>query len=170
MKMTVKHSYLVQLANILANPQRIFGGHCSGTTGYKVYMDRNTAKVYLDGFVQAFPSDPKWGEYTQKHDAVYQEAKVRTADELAALPPEQQQEIVSRVAEIDEEYRDVREKEAALETERRKMLDEEVEVDLYTFTPAEVDISGDDSWQLWDILYNGGNGIIREPVTEAAEV
>lgn len=161
MHMTVKHGYLVQLANILEQPERIFGGTCSGSVAYKVYMNRNLAKTYRDGFLQAFPVDPKWAEYSRKHDAVYDEANVKTARELAALPQEQQADISARVAAIDEEYRDVIEKENAAEVERRRMLDEDVEVDLYTVKPDEVEISGPDAWALWSVLFNDGNGFIR---------
>jgi hypothetical protein len=169
MKMTVKHSYLIQLANILANPSRIFSGDCQGSVAYKVYMNRNIAKTYLDGFVQAFPEDPKWLEYTQKHDSVYNEANVQTAAQLAALPPEKQAEITERVAAIDAEYKDVIEKNKALELERRKTLDDIVEVDLYTVKPTDIQIQGQGAWEIWDVLYNNGNGIIRDDEAKPAE-
>ena len=169
MKMTVKHSYLLQLANILANSARIFTGDCQGSVAYKVYMNRNTAKTYLDGFIQAFPEDPKWFEYTQKHDGVYAEANVQTAAELAALPQEKQAEITEAVAKIDAEYKEVIEKNRALEEERRKTLDEMVEVDLYTVKPTDIHIKGDNSWEIWEILYNDGNGIIRDDEAKPME-
>lgn len=169
MKMTVKHSYLIQVANILANPARIFSGDCQGSVAYKVYMDRNVAKTYLDGFLQAFPEDPKWAEYTQKHDGVYAEAHVQTAAELAALPEEKQAEITAQIAAIDTEYKDTIDKHRELELEQRKTLDEIVEVDLYTVKPSEVNIQGQGAWEIWDILYNGGNGIIRDDEAKPAE-
>ena len=169
MKMTVKHSYLIQLANILANPSRIFSGDCQGSVAYKVYMNRNIAKTYLDGFVQAFPEDPKWLEYMQKHDSVYNEANVQTAAQLAALPPEKQAEITERVAAIDAEYKDVIEKNKALELERRKTLDDIVEVDLYTVKPTDIFIRGEGAWEIWDILWNNGNGFIRDDAPKQAE-
>ena len=170
MKMTVKHSYLIQLANILANPGRIFAGDCKGNVAYKVYLDRNVAKTYLDGFVQAYPVGPAWNEYMVKHDAVYAEANVQTIQQLNALPEEQRNEITAKIAAIDEEYKEVIEKNRALEEERRKTLEEEVEVDLYTLSPDDVNIQGQDSWEIWNVLYNDGNGIIRggdiKPVEE----
>lgn len=169
MKMTVKHSYLIQLANILANAPRIFAGDCQGSVAYKVYMNRNTAKTYLDGFAQAFPEDPKWAEYAQKHDAVYDEVNVQTPAELAALPPEKQAEITERVAKVDTEYKDVIEKHRATETERNKTLEELVEVDLYTVKPTDIHITGEDAWKIWHILYNEGNGIIRDDEATTAE-
>lgn len=163
MKMTVSHGYLVQMANILAQPERIFGGSCSGSTAYKVYMNRKVADGYRDGFLKAFPpQDPRWNEYTAKHDGVYAEAKVTTVQELVALPQEKQDEISKRISEIDEEYRDVIEAENKAEAERQKLLAEEVEVDLYTVTPEEISIAGDDAWKIWDALYADGKGFIRE--------
>ena len=167
--MTVKHSYLIQVANILANPARIFAGDCKGDVAYKVYMDRNTAKTYLDGFLQAYPVDPKWDEYTRKHDMVYAEANVQTSAQLAALPQEKQAEITEKIAAIDTEYKEVIEKNTALEKERRKTLDEEVEVDLYTINSSDVNIQGPNAWEIWDVLYNNGNGIIRNPENKTAE-
>ena len=166
MHMTVKHSYLIQLANILEHPERIFGGKCSGSVAYKVYMNFNTAKPFREGFQQAFPADPKWIEYSHKHDNVYAEAKVNTIQELAALPQEKQDEINAAIAAIDEEYKDTIEKEHAAELERRKMLDEDVEVDLYTVSPDDIEIAGQDAWQLWAVLFNEGNGFIRETAKE----
>lgn len=162
MKMTVKHNYLIQLANILAQPDRVFSGECKGNVAYKVYMNRNVAKTYYDGFMQAYPEDPKWGEYTAKHDAVYEEANVTTTAQFAALPEEQRAEITAKVAAIDEEYKDVIEKHNATESERRKTLEETVEVDLYVLNSSDVDIQGQNAWTIWDILYNNGNGIIRD--------
>ncbi len=162
MKMTVKHSYLIQLANILAQPDRIFSGDCKGNIAYKVYMDRNVAKTYYDGFMQAYPVDPKWGEYTAKHDAIYEEANVRTTSDFAALPEDQRAEITAKVAAIDEEYKDVIDKNNATEAERRKTLEETVEVDLYTINSADVSIQGPNAWAIWDALFNNGNGIIRD--------
>ena len=169
MHMTVKHGYLIQIANILEYPERIFGGKCNGSVAYKVYMNRNVAKTYLEGFRQAFPADPQWLEYSRKHDAVYADAHVTTTQELAALPQEKQDEINSAIHAIDEEYKDVIEKEHATEAERRKMLDEDVEVDLYTVDPDEIEISGQDAWQLWAILFNDGNGFIRSANPAATE-
>ena len=167
--MTVKHSYLIQLANILANPTRIFAGDCQGSVAYKVYLDRSVAKTYLDGFLQAFPPDPKWVEYTRKHDEVYTAANIQTAAQLAALPPEQQAEITERVAAIDAEYKDVIEKNRAMDIERNKTLDDIVEVDLYTVKPTDVHIKGEGAWEIWDVLYNDGNGIIRDDEDKPAE-
>lgn len=162
MKMTVKHSYLIQLANILDNAPMIFSGDCQGNVGYKVYLDRNVAKTYRDGFAQAFPEDPKWAEYAAKHDAVYFKAKAATAAQLAALPPEKQAEITEQVAAIDAEYKDVIEKHNAMKMERDKTLNEIVEVDLHTVSPSDIHIKGPDAWKIWDTLYNDGNGIIRD--------
>ena len=167
--MTVKHSYLIALANILANPPRIFAGDCSGNIAYKVYLDRQVAKTYLDGFTQAFPEDPKWIEYTQKHDAVYAEYNVRLATELAALPPETQADITARVSAIDTEYKDIIEKHKEMELERRKTLDDIVEVDLYKVKPSDIQIKGQGAWEIWDVLYNDGNGIIEADKELTAE-
>lgn len=165
MKMTVKHSYLIQLANLLAQPDRIFSGDCKGSIAYKVYMDRNVAKTYYDGFMQAYPTDPKWNEYTRKHDAIYEEANVTTTDQFAALPEEQRAEITAKVAAVDEEYKDVIEKNKAMEAERRSTLEETVEVDLYTVNSSDISIQGPNSWAIWDALFNNGNGIIRDDET-----
>lgn len=171
MKMTVKQLYLIQLANILAVAPRIFTGDCQGEVGYKVYMNRNVAKTYLDGYTQAFPEDPKWAEYTQKHDMIYAEVNVQTTAQLAALPPEKQAEITERIAAIDAEYADTIEKHKTLEIERQKTLDDIVEVDLYQVKPSDIHIKGDDAWQIWDTLWNDGNGIISKPdESKVAEV
>ena len=166
MQMKVTQGYLVKLANYLAQPERIFGGKCSGRVAYSVYMNSKVAKTYLDGFNQAFPPDPKWQEYSFKHDQVYVEAKVTTMEQLMALPPEQQAEIQKKVAEIDGEYKDTIDKERATELERNKLLAEEVEVDLHTVTPDDIEIVGPDSWRIWTDLFNDGNGFIRGEKTE----
>jgi hypothetical protein len=35
--------------------------------------------------------------------------------------------------------------------------------------PSEVNIQGQGAWEIWDILYNGGNGIIRDDEAKPAE-
>ena len=82
---------------------------------------------------------------------------------------EKQAEITEAVAKIDAEYKEVIEKNRALEGERRKTLDEMVEVDLYTVKPTDIHIKGENSWEIWEILYNDGNGIIRDDEAKPME-
>ena len=161
--MTVKHQYLIDLANILSRPDLVFAGQVTGSLGYKISMNQKTAKTFLDGFLQAFPSDPKWDEYVQRHNQLFSEANVRVEADLANLPEEERAELLKKSADLDEEFKEVREKEQATEVERRKLLDEKVEVDLYVISPNEITLKDPDGWRLWTVLFNDGEGIIREP-------
>jgi len=163
MKMKVKHQYLIDLANILSRPDLVFAGLVTGSLGYKISMNCKTAKTYYDGFMQAFPSDPKWDEYVQRHNQLFAAANVRVEADLANLPEEERTELLKKSADLDEEFKDVREKENAVEIERRKLLAEEVEVDLYTISPDEITLKDPEGWRVWTVLFNDGEGIIREP-------
>ena len=163
MKMTVKHQYLIDLANILVRPELVFDGPVSGSLGYKISMNYKTAKSYLEGFLQAFPSDPKWDEYVQRHNQLFFDAKVKVEADLNNLSEEDRTELLKKSADLDEEFKEVRDKEQATEVERRKLLDEKVEVDLYVISPNEITFKDPDGWRLWTVLFNDGEGIIREP-------
>jgi len=163
MKLTVTHQYLIDLANILARPDLVFEGPVAGSLGYKVAMNQKTAKAFYDGFIQAFPSDPKWEQYVQLHNTLFRDAKVNTDAELASLPEEERSELMKKSADLDEEYKEAIEKERATDTERRKLLAEKVEVDLYTISPDEIKLKDPDGWRIWTVLFNDGEGIIRAP-------
>lgn len=162
MKMTVKHQYLVDLANILSRPELVFEGPVAGSLGYKISMNLKTAKTYFDGLMQAFPTDPKWEQYAVLHNKLFTDANVKTDADLSNLPETERAELMKKSAELDEEYKDVREKEQAAEIERRKLLEEKVDVDLYVISPNEITLKDPDGWRLWSILFNDGEGIIRE--------
>lgn len=163
MKMTVTHQYLIDLANILSRPELVFAGNVPGSLGYKISMNLKTAKMYQDGFVQAFPMDPKWEEYVLRHNKLFSDANVRTDADMGNLPEADRVELMKKSADLDEEYKEVREKERATEVERQKLLAEKVEVDLYTVAPNEITLKDPDGWRIWPILFNDGEGIIREP-------
>lgn len=164
MKMKVKHGYLIELYNILARPAMVFKGDCSGTVAYKIYMNRSVAKTYAESYAQAFPEDPEWNKYALEHDAVLQEAGIATVTDLNKRSPEQRADISKKLAEIDAKYKEVIEKHNALEAERKKTMNEDIEVELYPVLPSDVHIRGMNAWKVWDTMFNDGNGIIREPV------
>ena len=152
MKMSVTHQYLIDLANILSRPELVFAGQVPGSLGYKISMNLKTAKIYQDGFIQAFPMDPKWEEYVVRHNKLFSEANVRTDADLGNLPEAERAELMKKSVDLDEEYKDTREKERATEMERQKLLAEKVEVDLYTVTPDEITLKDPDGWRIWPVM------------------
>ena len=178
MKMTVTEGYLVTLADILTNPPAIFDGDCDGSVAMHIYLDREIANKHRDAFRQAFPDVTEYSEYVREHDAVYAEANVSTVDGLNALPEEQRAEITARIADIDAKYKDIIEKQRMVERNRREALSAEVTEDLYTVSPSDIKIrkgnmnilgSAINPWQVWQLMYADGKGIIRGSVVTEAE-
>lgn len=188
MKMTVTHGYLLQLANILARPELVFDGECQGSIAYKIFMNRKTAMTYQEAFAQAFPPDPEMAKYAEERRGIFAEVDATTpecnddcnetdAETLSKRKADdnarKQALLTEKIAELDKKYAGAIEKARATEIEREKTLAEKVEVDLYTVSPNDIKIktadpmypnSTQNAWLIWAILYNDGQGIIRESV------
>ena len=178
MKMTVTEGYLVTLATILANPPAIFDGDCRGSVAMNIYLDREVANQHRDAFRQAYPDVPEFYDYIKERNAVYQAAKVETVDDLNKLPEDQRAEVTKKVADLDAKFKDAIEKQQKVERDRREALEGEVTVELYQVDASDISIktgsikipgSAANPWEIWQILYADGKGIIRMPATSGAE-
>ena len=178
MKMTVTEGYLVTLATILANPPAIFDGDCRGSVAMNIYLDREVANQHRDAFRQAYPDGPEFYDYIKERNAVYQAAKVETVDDLNKLPEDQRAEVTKKVADLDAKFKDAIEKQQKVERDRREALEGEVTVELYQVDASDISIktgsikipgSAANPWEIWQILYADGKGIIRMPATSGAE-
>ena len=63
-----------------------------------------------------------------------------------------------------EPYEDAIKAQDEINKAKAETLDEDVEVELRTITPEELPtiVIENDDWQVWNILFNDGNGIVRE--------
>lgn len=178
MKMTVTEGYLVTLATILANPPAIFDGDCKGSVAMNIYLDREVANQHREAFRQAYPDVPEFYDYIKERNAVYQAAKVETVDDLNKLPEDQRAEVTKKVADLDAKFKDAIEKQHKVERDRREALEGEVTVELHQVDATDISIktgsiqipgSAANPWEIWQLLYADGNGIIRMPATSGAE-
>ena len=178
MKMTVTEGYLVTLASILANPPAIFDGDCKGSVAMNIYLDREVANQHRDAFRQAYPDVPEYFDYIKERNAVYQAAKVVTVDDLNKLPEDQRAEVTKQVADLDAKYKDAIEKQQKVERDRREALESEVTVELHQVDAPDISIktgsiqitgSAVNPWEIWQLLYADGNGIIRMPAITGTE-
>ncbi len=178
MKMTVTEGYLVTLATILANPPAIFDGDCKGSVAMSIYLDREVANQHRDAFRQAYPDVPEYFDYIKERDTVYQGAKVETVDEFNKLPEDQRAKVTKQIADIDAKYKDAIEKQQKVKRNRREALEGEVTVELYQVDATDISIktgsiqipgSAANPWEIWQLLYTDGKGIIRMPAVPVAE-
>jgi len=179
MKMTVTEGYLVTLAAILANPPAIFDGDCKGSVAMNIYLDRELANQHRDAFRQAYPDVPEYYDYIKERNPIYEAVHVETVDQLNKLPEEQRAEVIKKVADLDAKYKDAIEKQQKVERDRREALAGEVTVELHQVDATDISIktgsikipgSAANPWEIWQILYADGNGIIRmPPATTGAE-
>lgn len=164
MKMTVKRGYLIQLRNILVNADRIFGGPipCKVRYAFSVNLKRcnDEAKEIDDGF----PPDEKWLEYERGRVAILREAGINTNADIAKLSKEQIDALEERIKVYGEPYEEAIKAQNEINKARNETLEEEIEVELRTVTPDDLPsiIVENEDWQVWNILFNDGNGIVRE--------
>jgi len=164
MKMTVKRGYLLELRNVLANADRVFGGPipCKVRYAFSVNMKRcnEEAKEISEGF----PNDEKWVEYEQGRISILREAGVNSNADIAKLSKDELAALEERVKVYGEPYEDAIKAQGEIDKAREETLAEEIEVDLRTVTPDElpdIKIENED-WKVWNVLFNDGNGIVRE--------
>ena len=162
MLMKVKHRYLVGLKNVLERPDDVFEGPVPGAIRYMVSRNYKIAKEEVDSILQEFPIAQEYMEYQGKRTQIFRDAKVETDPQFFALPEEERAEINKRLADLDEEYKDAISAEREMSAAREEFLDQELEVNLYTVKPDALNLKEPNGWQAWNILFNDGNGIIRE--------
>lgn len=164
MKMTVKRKYLLELRNIFANAHKIFGSKIPSKVRYAFSVDMKRCNEEAKEIDEGFPDDEKWIEYERGRIAMLHDAGVNSNDDLANLSAEQLAALEERIKVYAEPYEEAIKAEQEIKNARAETLEEDVEVDLRTITPDELPeiITETDHWQVWNILFNDGNGIVRE--------
>ena len=164
MKMTVKRGYLLALRNILANADSIFGGKISCRVRYAFSVNMKVCNKEAMEIEEGFPNDEKWMEYERGRIAILHESGIRSNEDLAKLSTEQMNAIEERIKVFAEPYEDAIKAQEEINKARSETLSEDVEVDLRTITPDELPdiIVENGDWQVWNTLFNDGNGIVRE--------
>ena len=91
-------------------------------------------------------------------------AGVNTNADLAKLDKEQMSALEERITVYAEPYEDAIKAQDEINKARNETLAEDIEVELRTITPDELPpiIIDRDDWQVWNVLFNDGNGIVRE--------
>jgi hypothetical protein len=113
---------------------------------------------------EGFPNDEKWMEYERGRIDILHEAGINSNDDLNKLTTEQMGSLEERIKVYAEPYEDAIKAQEEINKARMETLDEDVEVELRTITPDELPpiILETDDWQVWNVLFNDGNGIVRE--------
>ena len=164
MKMTVKRRYLIELRGILMNADKIFSGPipCKVRYAFSVNLKRCTDEAKeLD---EGFPPDEKWLEYEKGRIQILNEGGIKTNEDITKLSTEQIAALEERVKVYGEPYADAIKAQEEILKAREETLNEDIEVELRTVTPDElpnIAVDGED-WEIWNTLFNDGNGIVRE--------
>lgn len=162
--MTVKRRYLINLRGILMNADKIFSGPipCKVRYAFSVNLKRCTDEAKeLD---EGFPPDEKWLEYEKGRIQILNEGGIKTNEDITKLSTEQIAALEERVKVYGEPYADAIKAQEEIIKAREETLNEDIEVDLRTVTPDElpnIAVDGED-WEIWNTLFNDGNGIVRE--------
>lgn len=165
MMMNVKRNYLIQLKTVLEHPESIFEGPVTGAIRYMVSMNYKVAKEEFDTVLQAFPFDEKYLEFQQKRREYLTSVGVQTDADFLRKDEDTRNAISERLNAIAEEYKDAIDVENELDKERDAFLEQTVDVNLYTIKPNELLLKTTETsqgWDVWNVLFNDGNGIVRE--------
>ena len=164
MKMTVKRSYLFELRSIFANADKIFGNPIPSKVRYAFSVNMKRCNEEAKEIEEGFPNDEKWVEYERGRLKILHDAGVNTNADLAKLDKEQMSALEERIKVYAEPYEDAIKAQDEINKARNETLAEDIEVELRTITPDELPpiIIDRDDWQVWNVLFNDGNGIVRE--------
>ena len=164
MKMTVKRGYLLDLRNILANADKIFGNPIPCRVRYAFSVNLKRCNEEAKEIEEGFPDDEKWVEYEKGRINILHESGINSNADIPKLTNEQLSAIEERVKVYAEPYAEAIAAQKEIDKARKETLHEEVEVDLRTVTPDELPtiVIDKEDWQVWNILFNDGNGIVRE--------
>ena len=164
MKMTVKRRYLLQLRSILINADQIFGGPIPCKVRYAFSVNLKRCNEEAREIYEGFPPDAKWVEYETGRKAILHECGIDKDEHLQKLSTEQLNSLEERIKVYAEPYEEAIKAQAEINKAKNETLDEEIEVDLRTVTPDELPniVVENEDWQVWNILFNDGNGIVRE--------
>jgi hypothetical protein len=164
MKMTVKRKYLLELRSILANANQIFGGTIPSKVRYAFSVNMKRCNEEAKEIEEGFPNDEKWVEYERGRINLLHEAGVNSNADLKKLSTEQFNALEERIKVFAEPYEDAIKAQDEINKARLETLNEDVEVEFRTITPDELPniILENDDWHVWNVLFNDGNGIVRE--------
>lgn len=164
MKITVKRKYLLELRSILANANQIFGGTIPSKVRYAFSVNMKRCNEEAKEIEEGFPNDEKWMEYERGRINLLHEAGINSNADLTNLSTEQLNALEERIKVFAEPYEDAIKAQDEIVKARTDTLNEDVEVELRTITPDELPdiILENDDWQVWNVLFNDGNGIVRE--------
>jgi hypothetical protein len=162
--MTVKRKYLLELRNIFARADQIFGNPIPSKVRYAFSVNMKRCNEEAREIEEGFPNDEKWMEYERGRIDILHEAGINSNDDLNKLTTEQMGSLEERIKVYAEPYEDAIKAQEEINKARMETLDEDVEVELRTITPDELPpiILETDDWQVWNVLFNDGNGIVRE--------
>jgi len=169
MKMTVKRKYLLDLLPIFANAGNIFGGSIPSKVRYAFSVNMKRCSEEAKEIEEGFPNDPKWVEYEKGRIQMVHEAGINSNEDISKLSAEQLNALDERIKVYAEPFEEAIKAQAEIDKACAETLDEDIEVDLRTITPDELPIikTEHNDWHIWNILFNDGNGIVRENVTPA---
>ena len=164
MKMTVKRGYLLELRRILVNADKIFGNPIPCKVRYAFSVNLKRCNEEAKEIAEGFPPNEKWLEYENGRINILHEAGINDNKDIAKLSSEQLSALEERIKVYAEPYAEAIAAQAEINKTKDETLMEDVEVDLRVLTPDELPpiIIEKEDWSVWNVLFNDGNGIVRE--------
>lgn len=151
--MKVKRSYAIELNNVLSRADQVFKAPITGRFYYMVSYNRKLTEEERKLTLEAFPYDENFVAYESKRIEMLNKAGVYSNADIEKLSPEARSDLEAAVTKWRDDNIDVIKAEEAIDVERNKFLDEDIDLNLKTFTPDELpEIIAEDNWAVYNIL------------------
>jgi len=171
---TITRRQLIDLGFVLAQAEHIFKQPITGRFYYAATKNKAIAQEEHKLTQEAYPESPDIVKYDQRRVAIINEVGETIKDGFSKLPvperdaiinssaltPEKRDGLVAKIAELDEEFKDVLEEFRKTDAQRGEFLNETIEVDLKTVKPDDVPeivedaakIMNSDGWKIYASL------------------
>ncbi len=164
---TMKRKKLIDLGRVLSQAKQIFKQPIAGRFYYAVTKNFAIAQEELKLTQEAYPDSPDIIAYDTRRNEIINEfgetlakgfsnMSVIERDAIINSPDVDKTKkdgLISKLAALDEEFKDVLEEYHKTEAQRNEFLNEDIEVDIKTVTPDEIpELVAGDGWTIYSDL------------------
>lgn len=151
--MKIKRSYAVALNNVLNNADKLFKAPIAGRFYYMVSTNKKATADEVKLTMEAFPYDEKYLEYEQRRINMLNEAGVYRNSDIPNLSEEARKDLEERITKFRDENLDVIKNEEAIDAERAKFMEEEIDLPLRTISIDDLpEIVAEDNWGVYNVI------------------
>lgn len=151
--MKVKRSYAMGLYDVLSNAQYVFGSAVTGRFRYMCSHNRKVTEEECKLVDEAFPLDSGFVDYERRRRSILNDAGIHSDDDLKKLSADEVKALEDAVIKLRGECSDAISAQQAIDAERAKFCDEEIDIDLRKIGMADIpEITAENHWAVWDLI------------------